>query len=83
MPDHRLHGGRSLFELKALAASDDTDPIRQEFTADDAATALFVAQRYVPRGCTALLLQDGEPLATLTLDSSGFWTVGPASGSEH
>lgn len=63
-------GGRSYL----LAVKDGWT---EEFSAPDAAHALAMAQRMLPLGRHASLIEDGVTLAQLSYSPSGFWTVSP------
>ena len=59
----------------------DGDGIRVTLQAGDRAEAFAQAKRLVQEGRPATLLEDGEPLATLSYSAAGFWKIADVSAA--
>ena len=55
--------------------------VSTELDAWDRASAFETAQRMVRNGRGAVLLEDGEPIASLSYSPEGFWSVSEPSAA--
>lgn len=67
-----MTSGKSGRRSYALVLKDGS---KKEFSAEDAADALRMAQAVLPEGHSAALVEDGTTLAEINYSPTGFWAV--------